>query len=84
MFFLFLTRLRFPGHNSIIKILQRCYGDGLALLDLELLQSYKKEKLIPKFLQFKVANKWLESSEAYLSCQRRLLNQKMSIKYKTI
>ena len=35
-------------------------------------------------LQFKVANKRLESSEAYLSCQRRLLNQEMSIKYKTI
>ena len=30
-----------------------------------------------KFLQFKVANKRLESSEAYLSCQ-------MSIKYKSI
>ena len=41
-------------------------------------------KLIPKFLQFKVANKRLESSEAYLGCQRRLLNQEMSIKYKTI
>ena len=54
-----------------------------ALLDLEFLQPYKKEKLIPKFLQFKVANKWLESSEAYLSCQRRLLNQEMSVKYKT-
>ena len=55
-----------------------------AVLDLELLQSCKKEKLIPKFLQFKVANKRLESSEAYLSCQKRLLNQEISIKYKTI
>ena len=98
--FLFLARLRFPTQDSIIKILRRRYGDGLvkkvrkfekfdfkyrkALLDLEFLQSCKKEKLIPKFLQFKVANKRLESSEAYLSCQRRLLNQEMSIKYKTI
>ena len=89
--FLFLARLRFPAQDSIIKILRRRYGDGLvkkvrkfekfdfkyrkALLDLEFLQSCKKEKLIPKFLQFKVANKRLESSEAYLSCQRRLLNQ---------
>ena len=55
-----------------------------ALLDLEFLQSRKKEKLIPKFLQFKVANKWLESFEAYLSCQRHLLNQEISVKYKTI
>ena len=28
----------------------------------------RKKKLIPKLLEFKVANKWLESSEAYLSC----------------
>ena len=98
--FLFLARLRFPAQDSIIKILRRRYGDGLvkkvrkfekfdfkyrkALLDLEFLQSCKKEKLIPKFLQFKVANKQLESSEAYLSYQRRLLNQEMSIKYKSI
>ena len=51
------------------------------LLDLEFRQSCKKEKLLLKFL---VANIWLESSEAYLSCQRQLLNQEISIKYKTI
>ena len=83
-----------------MRILRRRYGDGLVkkvrklgkfdfkyrkdLLDLEFLQSCKKEKLIPKFLQFKIANKRLESSEAYLSCQSRLLNQGMSIKYKPI
>ena len=43
-----------------------------------------QEKLIPKFLQFKVANKWLESSEVYLSYQRRLLNPEMSNKYRSI
>ena len=63
--FLFLARLRFPAQDSIITILRRRYGDGLvkkvwkfekfdfkyrkALLDLEFLQSCKKEKLIPKF-----------------------------------
>ena len=51
---------------------------------MEFLQPCKKEELIPKFLQFKVANKRLESSEAYLNCQRRLLNQEMYIKYKSI
>ena len=55
-----------------------------ALLYLKLLQSCKKVKLIPKFLQFKVALKRLESPEGYLSCQRRLLKQEISIKYKTI
>ena len=98
--FLFVARLRFPAQDSIIKILRRHYGDGLvkkvrkfeqfdlkyrkALLDLEFLQPCKKEKLIPKFLQFKVGNKRLESSQVYLSCQRRLLNQEMSIKYRSI
>ena len=98
--FLFLVRLRFPAQDSTIKILRRQCGDDLvekvrkfekfdfkyrkALLDLEFLQLQKKEKLIPKFLQFKVTNKRLESSEAYLSCQRRLLNQEMSVKYKII
>ena len=98
--FLFLARLRFPAQDSIIKVLRRRYGDGLvkkvwklekfdfkyrkALLDLEFLQSRKREKLIPKFLQFKVANKRLESSEAYPSCERCLLNKEISIKYKTI
>ena len=51
---------------------------------MEFLQSCKKEKHIPKFLQFKAANKRLESSEGYLSCQRSLLNQEMSLKYKSI
>ena len=98
--FLFLASLIFPAQDSSIKILRRCYGDGLVknvwklekfdfkyrktLLDLEFLQSCKKEQLIQKFFQFKVANKRLESSEAYLSCQRRLLNQEISIKCKTI
>ena len=98
--FLFLVRLKFPAQDSIIEILRRHCGDDLvekvrkfekfdfkyrkALLDLEFLQLWKKEKLIPKFLQFKVTNKRLESSEAYLSCQRRLLNQEMPVKYKII
>ena len=43
-----------------------------------------KEKLIPKSLQFKEANKQLESSEAYLSCHRCLLKQEISVNCKTI
>ena len=92
--FLFLARLRYPAQDSIIKILQRHADDGLVkkvrkfekfdfkyrkvLLDFEFLQSCKKEKFIPKFLQLKVADKWLGSFEAYLSCQGRLLSQEIS------
>ena len=88
------------AQGSIVKILRRSYGGGLikkvqkldkfdfkhrtALLNLEFLQSCKKEKLIPKFLQVKIANKRLESFEAFLNCQRRLLNQEISTKYKTV
>ena len=54
------------------------------MLDLEFLQSCRKGKPIPRFLQFKVASKQLESSEAYLSCQRSLLNQEITFEYKTI
>ena len=53
-------------------------------VDLEFLESCKKDKLILELLQFKVANKWLESSEAYLNCERHLLNQEISIKYETM
>ena len=70
--------------NKVQKFEKFDFKYRKALLDLEFLQLWKKEKLIPKFLQFKVTNKRLESSEAHLSCQRRLLNQEMSIKYKSI
>ena len=86
------------NHQDLTKAL--CYSDGLlknvwkfeksdikykeALLDLEYLQSCKKEKRILKFLQFNVATKRLESSEAYLSCQSCLWNQEITIKYKAI
>ena len=46
--------------------------------------SYSHARKKNLFLQFKVANKLLESSESYLSCQRRLLNQEIPIKHKTI
>ena len=71
--FFFLARLRLSAQYSIIKILRRCYGDGLAKkvhkfkksdfkyrktkLNMEFIQSCKKEKLIPQFLKFKRVNK---------------------------
>ena len=91
--------LRFPSQDSIIKILRRRYGNCLAkkvqkckkfdfkyrktLLIMEFLQSCKKEQLILKSLQFKRANNWLGSSEAYLFVKgvywtmKHLLNVKL-------
>ena len=94
--FLILERLKFPAQDSTIKISQKCCVMILLrkfrnlrnlILNTEKLywvwSSYshaRKKKLISKSLQFKVANKWLESSEAYLSYQRCLLNKEISIK----
>ena len=92
--FLFLARLKFHAQDSIIKILRRRHGDGLIkkvrnlrnlILNIEnLYWIWSFCSHARKSLQFKVANKRLESSEAYLSWQRRLLNQELSTKYKTI
>ena len=54
--------------KKVRKLEEFDFKSRKALLDLEFLQSCKKEKLTSKFLQFKVANKQLESSEVYLSC----------------
>ena len=92
--FLFLVRCRFPTQFSIISILRKRYGENLvksvrklekldfkhkkAQLDLEFLQTCKKNNVIPKFLRFKLANRKLSSSHAYNICQKRLLNQEIS------
>ena len=98
--FLFLVRCRFPTQFSIINILRKRYGENLvksvrklekldfkhkkAQLDLEFLQTCKKNNVIPKFLRFKSASRQLSSSRAYKICQKRLLNEEISNKHKTV
>ena len=98
--FLFLVRCRFPTQFSIISILRKRYGEKLVKsvrklekldfkhkkiqLDLEFLQTSKKNNVIPKFLRFKLANGQLSSLHAYNICQKSLLNQEISNKYKTV
>ena len=92
--FLFLVRCRFPTQFSIISTLQKRYSENLVKsvrklekldfkhkkvqLDLEFLQTCKKNNIIPKFLRFKLANRQLSLSHAYNICQRRLLNEEIS------
>ena len=76
--FLFLVRLRFPAQDPIIKILQRCHGDGLVK------KVWKLEKFDFKSRKALLDLEFLQSYEAYLSCQRHLLDRKISIKCKTI
>ena len=55
-----------------------------AILDLDFLISCRKNSVFPKFLQFKVSNKQLRASKAYISCQKRLLNQEVNNKQKAV
>ena len=52
-------------------------------LDLEFMQTCKKNNVILKFLRFELANRQLSSSHAYNICQKRLLNEEISNKHKT-
>ena len=46
-------------------------------LDIEFLETYLKNGLMPKFLNFKVANLTLRNCESYKNCQWKLLRQKL-------
>ena len=98
--FLFIARIRFPASYSLIGVLRKRYGRDLvkevrtlekldfkhkkAILDLDFLISCRKNSVFPKFLQFKVCNKQLRASKAYISCQKRLLNQEINNKQKAV
>ena len=86
--FLFIAHIRFPASFSLIRILRKRYGRDLVkevrtlenldfkhkkvILDLDFLISCRKNSVFPKFLQFKVSNKQLRASKAYISCQKHL------------
>ena len=98
--FLFIARIRFPASESLIGVLRKRYGRDLvkevrtlekidfklrkAILDLDFLISCRKNSVFPKFLKFKVPNKQLRASKAYISCQKRLLNQEVNNNQKTV
>ena len=91
---------RFPTHSSIISILRKRYGENLVKsvrtlekfdfkhkktqLDLEFLETCKKNNVIPKFLRLKLANRQLSSSHAYNISQKRLLKEGISNKHKLV
>ena len=93
--FLFLVRLRFPLHLSTVQVIRNRYGNEVVklmrkferldfkyrkvLLDLDFLDN-RIRNLVPKFVQFRVANKDLRNSLTYRQCQTKLLKQKISNK----
>ena len=67
--FLFLIRLRFPSKKSIAEIICKRYGSD-TVKQLEKLEKldYKVRKnnfITPKFLNFKLANRYLRYSNSY-------------------
>ena len=98
--FLFLVRCRFPVQLLIISLLRKRCGDTVvkqvrkfekldfkckkASLDLQFLQMCKSQNVIPNFLKFKLANRQLLTSNAYNICQKKLLYQEISNKYKLV
>ena len=92
--------IRFPASYSLIGVLRKRYGRNLikevrtlekfdfkykkAILDLDFFLSCRKNSVFPKFLQFRVSNKQLRASKAYISCQKHLLNQEVNNKQKAV
>ena len=95
-FLYLLLQLRFPSGLSIAEVLLNGHGTDLVKnlrklekidykycklhLNLDFLQTCQHSKVIPKFLQFKLANRNLRSSSAYNTCQKRLLKEEINIK----
>ena len=98
--FLFIIRIRFPKGKSIADIIRSRYGEVVIRkickyekndyklrkghLDLWFLLEFKKNNLIPKFLQFKLTNRHLHNSVVYRKCQIKLLEERTKAKRKRI
>ena len=91
-----MIRTRFPAGKSIAYILRPRYGKTLVkeirkfekigyklrkcMLDIVFLETCLENKIISKFLNFRVSNLHLKTSRAYHSCQMKLLREEISVK----
>ena len=96
LIFMFVVRLRFPSRLSLLQVIRNRYGDTIvklvrkfekvdfkhrkAALHLNFLQTCRSFNVIPKFLQFRVANKNLRRSQAHQKCLNHLLLAEISNK----
>ena len=63
-----------PGLDQEVRTLEKIdFKHKKANLDLDFLISFRKNSVFAKFLQFKVSDKQLRASKAYISCQKRVL-----------
>ena len=98
--FFLIIHIRFPKGKSNANIIRSIYGEAFIRimhkfeisdyklrkvhLDLRFLLEFKKNNLIPKFLQFELANRHLYNSVVYKKCQIKLLEEEIRTKRKRI
>ena len=92
LLFLFIACIKFPASDLLTAVLRKRYGRDLevrtlekidfklkkTILDLDVLISCRKNSVFSNFLQFKVFNKQLRTSKAYIFCQKRLFNKEVN------
>ena len=94
--FLFIVRLTFPSDKSIANVIRSGYNGVIVKQirrfekldfkiqknegDLDFLQPFQQNNLIPKFPHFKVASSSLCFSRTYKQCLRQLLKQEIKKK----
>ena len=92
--------MRFPKSSSLQEVIRHRYGNDTVklvrkmekldykhrkcLLDLDFLMDCQRHNVVPNFLFFKLANRRLQTSEEYRSCQRLLLNSEIDEKRRNI
>ena len=93
---LFIIKCRFQSHKLFAEMILHLYHGKLVSrakkleklnfklrkckLDIEFLETYLKNSLKPKFLNFKVANSTLPNSKSYNDCQLNILRPELSSK----
>ena len=98
--FSFIICIRFPKGKSIADVIRSRHGEAFVRkinkfekngcklrkghLDLRFLLECKKNYLIPKFLQFKLANRHLHNFVVYKKRQIKLLKEEIRLKRKII
>ena len=96
--FIFLVHLKFTTRLLLLQVIRNRYGDTIAklvrkfekvdfkhrkaALDLNFLQVCRSFNVIPKFFQFRVANKNLRKSQAHQECLNHLLLAEINNKRK--
>ena len=98
--FLFLARVQFPNSKSIAEVIWAIYNENTVKrirklekldyrlrkveLDLEFLSKCNDNNIIPKFLNFRVANNHLNFSTTYKQSQSNLLREEIRQKKSTV